>query len=193
MPRSRKRGQRARRPARRSAPPAHTALASPPPPSQPPASVPAPLPPVPARPPTRSQLRDAEARARLSPLGPEERPWPLLVGVVLTAASGIGNFAAWLAGADIAGKHPAAGGIIAFTIVMLACAIGMWRRWYGAVLAFMVLLAIIIVLFSLLLLEASNALGFAVAPMVVIAAGFLFWKMVGVLGRIQMPRPPSRG
>jgi hypothetical protein len=150
-----------------------------------------PVPTQATRAPTRSQLRDAQARARLTPLAAGERPWPIVVGALLTGASGLGNLAAWLAGADIAGRHPAAGGIIAFTVVMLACAVGMWRLWYGAVLGFMVLLAIIIVIFSLLLVEASNALGFVVAPLVVIAAGFLFWKMVRVLGRIQMPRPPG--
>jgi hypothetical protein len=139
----------------------------------------------------RSQRRDAQARARLSPLAPGERPWPIVVGTLLTAASGLGNLIAWLAGAKIAGKHPAAGGILIFSALMLACAVGMWRLWYGAVLAFMVLLAIVIVLFSLLLIEASNALGFIVAPLIVIAAGFLFWKMVRVLSRIQMPKPPG--
>jgi hypothetical protein len=141
---------------------------------------------------TRSQRRDAAARAQLAPLGPDERPWPLLAGVALTGASGVANLAAWLAGADVAGKHPAAGGIIAFTVVMLACSIGMWRRWYGAVLAFMVLLAIIIVIFSLLFVEASNLLGFIVAPAIIAAAGFLFWKMVRVLGRIQVPAAQRR-
>ena len=34
-------------------------------------------------------------------------------------------------------------------ILMLACAIGMWRLWYGAVLGFMALMAILSVLFTL--------------------------------------------
>lgn len=142
--------------------------------------------------PARSRRRDEQVRAGLTPLARGERPWPIVVGALLAAASGLGNLAAWLAGVEIAGKHPAAGGIIVFSALMGVCAVGMWRLWYGAVLAFMVLLAIIIVLFSLLLIEASNALGFIVAPVIVIAAGFLFWKMVRVLSRIQMPRPPGR-
>ena len=64
--------------------------------------------------------------------------------------------------------------------------------WYGAVLAFMVLLAIIVTLFTLLLLEASNALGFIVAPLIILGAGFLFVKLVRTLSRIQMPRYPGR-
>ncbi len=42
---------------------------------------------------------------------------------------------------------------------MGAAAVGMWRMWYGAVLGFMALLAIIAVIFTLLLIEASNVLG----------------------------------
>ena len=42
---------------------------------------------------------------------------------------------------------------------MLVCAAGMWRLWYGAVLGFMALLAIVSCLFALLLIEASNVLG----------------------------------
>jgi hypothetical protein len=192
--RSRKRGRRDARPAATAARPSGTApppsgTATPPRPEQPPDAESGVIPGAPQL--TRSQRRDAAARAKLTPLAPGERPWPLLVGVALTGASGLGNLGAWLAGASIAGKHPAAGGIIAFTVVMLGCAIGMWRRWYGAVLAFMVLLAIIIVIFSLLFVEASNLLGFVVAPAIILAAGFLFWKMVRVLGRIQTPAPPG--
>lgn len=141
---------------------------------------------------TRSQRRDAEARAKLEPLAPSERPWPIVLGAALCAASGLGNLIAYLAGAQIAGKHPGAGGIIVFSVLMIACAIGMWRLWHGAVLAFMALLAIVIVLFSLLLVEASNLLGLIIAPLVIGLAGTLFWKLVRVLGRIQMPTPRGR-
>jgi hypothetical protein len=75
---------------------------------------------------------------------------------------------------------------------MLVCAIGMWRLWYQAVLAFMVLLAIIVILFSLFLVEASNLLGIIVPPVFIVGGGFLFWKLVRVLGRLQMPQRPGR-
>lgn len=140
----------------------------------------------------RSEERNAAARASLTPLGPGERPWPLVAGAVLTALAGIGNLIAYLAGAKIAGHHPAAGGIVIFTLVMLACAIGMWHLWYPAVLGFMVLLAIIVILFSLFLIEASNLLGVLVPPIFIIGGGYLFWKLVRVLGRLQLPAPPGR-
>jgi tetrahydromethanopterin S-methyltransferase subunit C len=59
------------------------------------------------------------------------------------------------------------------------------------VLGFMALLAIIATLFSLYLLEASNALGYIVAPVIVLVAGYLFFKLVRVLSRIQMPQRPG--
>ena len=140
----------------------------------------------------RSEERNAAARAALTPLAQGERPWPLLAGVILTALAGIGNLIAYLAGAKISGQHPAAGGIVIFTLVMLACSIGMWRLWYPAVLGFMVLLAIIVILFSLFLIEASNLLGVLVPPIFIVGGGYLFWKLVRVLGRLQLPTPPGR-
>ncbi|HYZ82030.1 MAG TPA: hypothetical protein VE571_12210, partial [Solirubrobacteraceae bacterium] len=140
---------------------------------------------------TRSQRRDAEARANLKPLAPGEHPMAIRISALVAALLGLANLVAWLAGDKIGGKHPAAGGIFIFSAVMLVCAIGLWRMWYGAVLGFMALLAIIATLFSLYLLEASNALGFVVAPIIIVAAGYLFFKLVRVLSRIQMPQRPG--
>ena len=130
-------------------------------------------------------------RAKLSPLAPGERPWPVVVAAVLAAASGIGNLIAYAAGAKIGGKHPAAGGIILCSLVMLVCAVGMWRLRYWAVLGFMALLAIIVALFVLLMIEASNLLGLLIPPVVIVAAGYLFIKLVRVLSRIGMPKYPG--
>lgn len=180
--RRRKRGQRSR-PATVAAPPAASATS------------PAPDPAAQTfadRYRARTEERNAAARATLTPLAPGERPWPILAGVALTALAAAGNLIAYLAGAKIGGKHPSAGGIVVFSVVMLACAVGMWRLWYQAVLAFMVLLAIIVVLFSLFLIEASNLLGFVVPPVFIVGGGYLFWKLVRVLGRIQAPQRPVR-
>ena len=114
-----------------------------------------------------------------------------MVSALLAAALGLANLIAWLAGDKIDGKHPAAGGIIIFSALMCACAVGMWRMWYGAVLGFMALLAIIGTLFSLCLMEASNVLGFIVALIIIVVAGYLFFKLVRVLSRIQMPHRPG--
>lgn len=141
---------------------------------------------------SRSEQRNIAVRARLAPLAPGERPWPVTVCAVIAALIGIGNLIAFLAGAKIGGKRPAAGGIVLFALLMVACAVGLWRLRYWAVLGFMALLAIVATLFALLLTEASNLLGFLVPPVIIAGAGFLFWKLVRVLSRIQMPQYPGR-
>ncbi len=74
---------------------------------------------------------------------------------------------------------------------MLALSFGMWQRWWQVVLAFMFLLAIVIVLFSLFLIEASNLLGLVVPPIFIVFGSYLFWKLVRVLGRLQAPEQPE--
>jgi hypothetical protein len=140
---------------------------------------------------SRSQRRDAEARARLKPIAEGERPRVIIVSTAVAALVGLANLVAFIAGLKIGGKHPAASGIVVFSTLMLACAIGLWRLWYGAVLGFMALLAIIVTIFALLLIEASNVLGLIVALLVIAGAGYLFFKLVRVLSRIQMPRYPG--
>jgi hypothetical protein len=139
----------------------------------------------------RVEAENAAARDALKPLEPGERPWPITAGVALTTLAGVGNLIAYAAGAKIGGKHPAPGGIFLFSAVMLFCAYGMWRLWYSAVLVFMIVLAIVVVLFSLFLIEASNLLGLLVPPIFIFGGGFLFWKLVRVAARIQKPAPPA--
>jgi hypothetical protein len=178
--------QRSRKRGRRSAPKQRTApRATPERPQQqvPPAHLPQA---------SRSERKNAEVRAALKPLAPGERPWAVVVSSVLAAGLALANLIAWVAGDTINGKRPAAAGIVIFSAVLLACAVGVWRLWYGAVLGFMALLAIIAVLFTLYLIEASNLLGLVVSLAVVGISGYLFFKLVRVLSRIQMPSRPSR-
>ena len=139
----------------------------------------------------RVERENAEAREQLQPLAPGERPWPLVAGTVLTAVAGIVNLVLFAAGAKIGGQHPAPGEIFVFSAVMLALSFGMWQRWWQVVLAFMILLAIVIVLFSLFLIEASNLLGLVVPPIFIVVGSYLFWKLVRVLGRLQAPAQPD--
>jgi hypothetical protein len=141
---------------------------------------------------TRSQRRDAEVRAGLTPIQPGERPWAIIAATAIAGLVGVGQLVAFFAGLKIHGKTPATGGTILFCVLMIVCAIGMWRLWYGAVLGFMALLAIVVTLFSLYLIEASNVLGLVVALVVIVGCGYLFFKLVRVLSRIQMPRYPGR-
>jgi hypothetical protein len=67
----------------------------------------------------------------------------------------------------------------------------MWQRRYWAVLGFATLLALITVAFSLLLLIASNVLAVVVCLAFALSAGWLFWKLIRVMGRLQAPQRPT--
>jgi hypothetical protein len=143
---------------------------------------------------SRSEQKNAAVRATLKPLAPEERPWPLIVGAILAALSGGVQLALWAFGVKlkVAGTHAAAGSTILFGLLMFVCAIGMWMRKYWAVLGFMAILGITVCFFGLALIKASSVLGFAVGIAGVSIGGFLFYKLVRTLSRIQMPEYPGR-
>jgi hypothetical protein len=142
----------------------------------------------------RSEQRDAAVRATLTPYAPGERPWAIKVGALLALLVGLGDLIDVALGGRLTfGRtHAGVGGVVLFSVLMLICAGGMWRMRYWAVLGFQAILGLVILLFSLLLVRASNLVGFAVAIVVIGGGGFLFYKLVRVLSRIQMPRYPGR-
>ena len=75
---------------------------------------------------------------------------------------------------------------------MLMCAIGMWMMRYWALLGFQTLLAIGLVGFCLALIRVTSVVWALVCVVVIGAGGFLFYKLVRVLSRVQMPAPPGR-
>jgi thiamine-phosphate pyrophosphorylase len=135
----------------------------------------------------RTEASNAAARAKLKPLEPGERPWPLKAAAGLAALSGLVNVIAYAAGAKVNGSTLSGGEIVSFALVAFILAIGMWQRSGLAVLAFMAVLGIVVVLFSLFLIEASNLLGVLVPLAFIGVGGCLFWKLIRVLGRIQAP------
>ena len=137
----------------------------------------------------RSEQRNAEARATLVPLAPGERPAAVTVAALVAAALALANLIAFLAGAKVHGQS-AGTGAVAFSALMLTAAVGMWRARYWAVLGFEALLALIVLVFSLLLLRAANLEAAVLALAVVGLGGWLFWKLVRAMARIQMPRRP---
>ncbi len=146
------------------------------------------------RPRGRSEERNAAVRATLAPLAPGERPWPLKIAALIALLIGGGDLVAVI----IAGKfsvgnaHAGPGGVILFSVLMLVCAVGMWQLRYWAVLGFQAILAFVILFFSLLLLRANNVLAVVAGVLVVGGGGYLFYKLVRVLSRLNMPTPPGR-
>lgn len=143
---------------------------------------------------SRSEDRNAAVRAGLTPLAPGERPWPITVGALLAGLNGLVQLILFLAGVKfkLGGTRPAAFSVILFAVLMFVCAVGMWRLRYWAVLGFQALLGIVILTFALLLIRASSITGAVISVVVVVGGGFLFFKMVRALSRIQMPKYPGR-
>jgi hypothetical protein len=137
----------------------------------------------------RSEARNAAVRAGLTPLSPGERPLGLRVAVALTGVLALVNLAGFVAGIEIDGDRPSAVATVIFAAVMLALAFGMWVRNYWAVLAFEALLGITVTLAALSLLVASNVEAVAVCLLIIVVGGWLFWKLVRVMGRLQAPQP----
>lgn len=145
--------------------------------------------------PSRKRLRGEAAnqaiRAGLAPLGDGERPPALVVAVVLTFLLGLGNLAAYLLGAQVDGQAPPVTGIIGFASLMLVMAWGMWTLRYWAILGFQALLALVVVIFALIMPTASNLEAVVVCAAVIGLGGWLFWKLVRVMSRVQVPPPPG--
>jgi hypothetical protein len=142
----------------------------------------------------RSEARNAEVRAKLQPFAPGERPWSIRIAALAAAAVGGVQLVLYLAGVKlkVSGTHAKAGSTIIFGLLMFVCAGGVWLMRYWAVLGFMALLALFCTYFGLALIKVSSLAGLAIALGGLVVCGWLFYKLVRVLSRIQMPRYPGR-
>jgi hypothetical protein len=174
--RSRKRGR-----ARASAP------GVPPPPAAQPRSTPAAGDPT-RRGYARSRARDEAIRASLEPLAPGERPAIVTFAAVVSFVFAVANVAAALTGNDLSSTTGDPSVATAVTTALLAVAgAGMLARQYWAVLGFETILGIQIVFFSLYLIGVQRWYQ-AIVPLVAIGLlGWLFWKLVRAMARLQMP------
>jgi hypothetical protein len=137
----------------------------------------------------RGEARNQAVREGLEPLAAGERPVPVTIAAVVAFCSSVGNVVLLIVGVKIQGKAPAPFGVVLLAVILLVAAIGLWRTRYWAVLGFEALLAISLLTFSLALLKASNVLA-VVIPLVALGlGGWLFYKLIRAMARIQMPRP----
>ncbi len=151
-------------------------------------SAPAEAPQGPAPGSSRSEARNAAARANLDPLAEGERPGAVTVAAVVAALSGVANLALWLAGAEVRGEQPPTFGMV-FSVLLLVTAWGMWRGRYWAVLAFEALLGITLVIVAVAVTIGASAIEAMVfIAAVLVPGGTLFWFLVKAMARIRMPR-----
>jgi hypothetical protein len=143
----------------------------------------------------KAEVRNETLRQGLTPLGKDEHPTPLKIAIAVAALLGLLNVGLLLAGVEVqdSGKGnddgSSAGGVVVLSLLLVVAAVGMYRHQAWATLGFLVLVAITVVFASLSLMVASNLLAVAVCVPIIVLGGWLFWKLIRVLGRMQVPRP----
>jgi hypothetical protein len=130
-------------------------------------------------------MRDEILRAELTPLGPDERPLALLIAVGVCVVLACAVLVGGLTIHDLARHGGSLPGAIFLAAIFGALALGMYRRRYLAVLGFEALLTFQIIVTSLALVVASTLLAAGVCLLAIGLGGWLFWKLVRVMGRIQ--------
>lgn len=133
--------------------------------------------------------RDEIARAGLTPLQPGERPAPVVVATVIAVILAVSNIGLYLAGVEVQGQKPNLFGVLLFGALMLMAAWGMWNLRYWALIGFQALLAVTLVIAGLSLMVAGNVLALVLCLAVLALGGWLFWKLIRVMGRVRVPRP----
>jgi hypothetical protein len=138
-----------------------------------------------AEPPSRGGFRDEQARAALRPLGEGERPAALIVAIAVAALLALGVAVGAATVHDLSRHGGSAPGAAFIALVLVLLAWGMYRRRYWAVLGFEALLAFQILVTSLALVVASTIVAALLCLLSIMLGGWLFWKLIRVMGRIQ--------
>ncbi|HTD09642.1 MAG TPA: hypothetical protein VK680_12195 [Solirubrobacteraceae bacterium] len=121
----------------------------------------------------------------LEPLGADERPTPLLVAIGVCAVVGVAVLVGGLSIHNLSRHGGSLPGAIFLAAVLASLGVGMYQRRYFAVLAFEALLTFQIIVTSLALVIATSWITAGLCLLAVGLAGWLFWKLVRVMGRIQ--------
>jgi hypothetical protein len=127
----------------------------------------------------------ADSDPVLQPLGEHERPAALVVAVVVAVALAVGILVSVASVHDLRRHGGSVPGGLFLVLVLGALAWGMYRRRYWAVLGFEGLLAFQVIVTSLALVVASTIAAAAFCAISIGLGGWLFWKLVRVMGRIQ--------
>jgi hypothetical protein len=132
-----------------------------------------------------AQARDEQLRTALQPLAPGQRPLALRVAFVVAALLAVGVLVGAVSVHDLAAHGGSLAGGVFLALVLAVLAQGMYRQRYWAVLAFEALLAFQILVTSLALVVASTLIAAGACLLAVLLGGWLFWKLVRVMARMQ--------
>jgi hypothetical protein len=133
----------------------------------------------------RGRERDEAIRAALVPLPPGQRTTALTVAVVVALVLAAAIVVGALTSHDLrdhGGSLPAG---LFIAVVLVACAWGMWHTRYWAVLAFDAFMWFHVIVASLALVVASSWAAFVICIAVIGLAGWMAWKLIRVMARIQ--------
>jgi hypothetical protein len=142
----------------------------------------------------RYEERNDEARAKLEPLEPGERPTAVTVGAVVAGVLGViftVSAILAIAGVNAGDREIRPAPIVAFAIVFWVMTVGMWRARYWAVLGFQTLLLLMILASAFGLVVVSSVLQAVGTLLLLGGSGALFYFMIRAMARIQMPVPPG--
>jgi hypothetical protein len=139
------------------------------------------------KPPSRSEAKNAEARARLVPLREGERPGAVTAAALVTSLLLVMNVAAAIFGYDAPGGGNNVGPLIVYGLLLGVMTWGLWHARYWAVLGMEALLALTMLIAGLSAPLASDVFSAVLAVAIFIAAGVLFWFLIKAMARIQMP------
>jgi hypothetical protein len=135
---------------------------------------------------SRTELKNAEARAKLVPLRDGERPGAVSAAALVTALLLVMNIAAAIFGYDAPGGSNV-GPLIVYAGLLGVMTWGLWHARYWAVLGMQALLALTMLIAGLQLPLAANFGSALLAGAILLGAGTLFWFLVKAMARIQMP------
>ncbi len=143
----------------------------------------------------RAEERNQAAREALVPLEPGERPGPVTVGAIFSGVIALIFWASLIVSLfsdRLAGdSRPDPIQLGVFAAVMSAMAFGMWRVRYWAVLGFQLLLVLFLLAAVAGLVTAQTVLQAIATTILVLLVGFLFFRMIKAMARIQMPERPG--
>ena len=126
-----------------------------------------------------------QAPPQVEPLAPGERPPALLIAVGVCVVLAVGVIVGALSVHDLSKRGGSLPGALVLAGLLVALAVGMARRRYWAVLGFEALLAFQVIVTALALTVASTLAAAGECLLAIGLGGWLFWKLVRVMGRIQ--------
>lgn len=138
----------------------------------------------------KAEARNAAVRAKLKPLDPDEHPRALKFAIGTCVVLAISNGVSAALGRGVAGDDPTSADYVQlglYTAVLLMAAWGMFKHRYWAVLGFQALLALTVLIAGLSVVVASNVLALVLCLFIIAYGGWLFWSMIRVMARVQMP------